>query len=110
MRSLAAEGTTILLTTHYLDEAEHLADRVGVIARGRVVEVSTPATLGGRLQATATVRWSDADGRHEERTATPTALVADLVLRHPGEEVADLEVLRPTLEDTYLAMVGEEAR
>ncbi len=107
IRSLADQGTTILLTTHYLDEAEHLADRVGVITAGRMVEISEPATLGGRLQATAAVRWSDAGGRHEERTATPTALVQQLISRRPGEEVADLEVVRPTLEETYLAMVGE---
>ncbi len=110
VRTLADEGTTILLTTHYMDEAEHLADRVGVIAAGRMVEVSEPATLGGRLQATATVRWSDERGPHEERTATPTALVAGLLARRPGEEIADLEVLRPTLEDTYLTMVGSAAR
>ncbi len=106
--SLAEEGTTILLTTHYLDEAEHLADRVGVITSGRMVEVSEPTTLGGRLQATATVRWTDADGRHAERTTTPTALVEQLISRRPGAEVADLEVLRPTLEETYLAMVGDD--
>jgi ABC-2 type transport system ATP-binding protein len=109
VRGLSDEGTTILLTTHYLDEAEHLAHRVGVIAGGRLVEVAEPAALGGRLQRSATVRWTDADGRHERTTATPTALVAELAASCPGQEVADLEVLRPTLEDTYLAMVGEVA-
>src|SRR3954465_10548218 len=54
VRDLATAGTTILLTTHYLDEAEALADRVGVIVGGRVVEVAAPAALGGRNQAAAT--------------------------------------------------------
>ncbi|HEX6755840.1 MAG TPA: ABC transporter ATP-binding protein [Mycobacteriales bacterium] len=57
IEDLATQGTTILLTTHYLDEAEHLADRVGVINAGRVVEVASPATLGGRATAAAAVRW-----------------------------------------------------
>jgi ABC-2 type transport system ATP-binding protein len=109
VRGLSAGGTTILLTTHYLDEAEHLADRVGVIAGGRMVEVAAPSALGGRLQRTATVRWSDDQGRHEVATATPTALVAELAAGRPGQEVADLEVVRPSLEDAYLAMVGEVA-
>ncbi len=54
MRSLHSDGTTILLTTHYLDEAEQLADQVGVIAAGRIVAVDTPDRLGGRLAHRAT--------------------------------------------------------
>ena len=105
---LAAEGTTILLTTHYLDEAERLADRVAVIARGVILDVATPATLGGRNAAQATVAWTGRDGqRHTLRTATPTATVAELAAEFDGE-VPDLAVLRPTLEDTYLGMVGEQ--
>ncbi len=106
---LAHGGTTILLTTHYLDEAEKLADRVGVIASGELVEVSTPATLGGRLKRGATVSWSDATGSHAVRTDTPTAVVADLLAAAGGAEVADLQVVRPTLEDVYLSMVGDAA-
>jgi ABC-2 type transport system ATP-binding protein len=105
---LSDEGTTILLTTHYLDEAERLADRVAVIARGRIVEVATPATLGGRGTAEAVVRWTDADGTHRTvRTRTPTAEVAQLSSSFGGE-VPDLSVQRPTLEDVYLAMVGDQ--
>ncbi len=106
VRDLAAAGTTILLTTHYLDEAEALADRVGVIARGRLVEVASPANLGGRNTATVTVRWRDADGPQKVATATPTALVAELAQRFGGE-VPELTVSRPTLEDVYLSMIEE---
>ena len=104
---LAQEGTTILLTTHYLDEAERLADRVAVIAAGRIIEVATPATLGGRSTAEATVSWTDRDGARRSRlSASPTALVTELAATFGGE-VPDLSVVRPSLEDTYLAMVGE---
>ena len=109
VETLAREGTTILLTTHYLDEAERLADRVAVIAAGRIVDVATPATLGGRSSAEATVTWTGPDGvRRTRRTATPTAVVAELAAELGGE-VPDLAVTRPSLEDTYLAMVGEDA-
>ena len=73
IRALAADGTTILLTTHYLDEAEALADRVAVIAGGQIVAEGTPATLGGRSTAKATVSWVDETGprtvahRHADR-------------------------------------------
>ncbi|MFB6395842.1 ABC transporter ATP-binding protein, partial [Polymorphospora sp. 2-325] len=106
IRDLSASGTTIVLTTHYLDEAEALADRVGVIAAGRVVEVAPPARLGNREQALATVSWRTADGAVERaETATPTALVGELAARYGGE-VPGLSVTRPTLEDIYLTMIG----
>jgi ABC-2 type transport system ATP-binding protein len=108
IRSLRDLGTTMLLTTHYLDEAEELADRVGVIARGRLVEVAVPAELGGRGQAPAVVSWTEDGVRRTAETATPTAFVRDLALRFPGE-VPDLAVARPTLEDVYLRMIGEPA-
>ncbi|MGC4893133.1 ABC transporter ATP-binding protein [Micromonospora sp. DT31] len=106
IRDLSAAGTTIVLTTHYLDEAESLADRVGVIAAGRVVEVAPPHELGRRQEALATVSCRTPDGRPwSAQTATPTALVADLAARFGGE-VPGLTVTRPTLEDVYLRMIG----
>jgi ABC-2 type transport system ATP-binding protein len=106
IRSLRELGTTMLLTTHYLDEAEALADRVGVISRGRLVEVAVPALLGGRETAPAVVTWTEDGVRRSEATATPTAFVRGLAARFPGE-VPDLAVARPTLEDVYLRMIGE---
>ncbi|WP_299952334.1 ABC transporter ATP-binding protein [uncultured Modestobacter sp.] len=106
IRSLRDLGTTMLLTTHYLDEAEELADRVGVITRGRLVEVAVPSALGGRGQAPAVVSWSEDGVRRTAETGTPTAFVAELAARFPGE-VPDLAVARPTLEDVYLRMIGE---
>ncbi|MPR00281.1 ATP-binding cassette domain-containing protein [Modestobacter sp. I12A-02628] len=108
IRSLRDLGTTILLTTHYLDEAEALADRVGVITRGRLVEVAVPAELGGRGRAPAVVRWSEDGRRRSADTATPTAFVLDLAARLGGE-VPELSVARPTLEDVYLTMIAEPA-
>ncbi|MEV4760621.1 ABC transporter ATP-binding protein [Micromonospora sp. NPDC049559] len=107
IRDLAAAGTTIVLTTHYLDEAEALADRVGVITGGRLVEVSTPDRLGDRHEALATVSWRTPEGAVERwESATPTALVAELAARYGGE-VPGLTVTRPTLEDVYLRMIGQ---
>ncbi len=108
IEGLARGGTTILLTTHYLDEAERLADRVGVIAAGRLVEVSTPATLGGRLERAATVLWTDDSGPRQVRTDSPTAVVRELAAA-AGGEVRDLQVVRPSLEEIYLGMVGDLA-
>ncbi|MET9303520.1 ABC transporter ATP-binding protein [Micromonospora aurantiaca] len=106
IRDLSAAGTTIVLTTHYLDEAEALADRVGVIAAGRVIEVAPPNRLGNRQEALASVSWINPDGTPGSReTATPTALVHDLAA-YFGGEVPGLTVTRPTLEDVYLRMIG----
>ncbi|TDC67246.1 ABC transporter ATP-binding protein [Micromonospora sp. KC207] len=106
IRDLAAAGTTIVLTTHYLDEAESLADRVGVIAAGRVIEVAPPKLLGDRQDALATVSWRTPEGALESvESAAPTALVAELAARYGGE-VPGLTVTRPTLEDVYLRMIG----
>ncbi|WP_406046699.1 ABC transporter ATP-binding protein [Kribbella sp. NBC_00889] len=108
IENLRTEGTTILLTTHYLDEAEHLADRVAVIADGRMIEVATPDTLGGRGARTARVSWLSADGMREVRTDHPTAEVARLMAQYDGE-VPELQVRRPSLEDIYLELIGAVA-
>ncbi|MEV4310899.1 ABC transporter ATP-binding protein [Actinocrispum sp. NPDC049592] len=105
IEKLAADGTTVLLTTHYLDEAEALANRVAVLARGRIVAEGTPGTLGGRATAEAIVRWTDHNGPHEVRTATPTALVREM---SGNGELNGLTVTRPSLEDVYLNLVGDE--
>ena len=104
---LRGEGTTILLTTHYLEEAEALADRVGVLSRGQLLAVGPPATLGGRAQASAKVSWVDQDGPHEISTMEPTRVVTELAARFGGE-IPELVVARPSLEDVYLRMIGAE--
>jgi ABC-2 type transport system ATP-binding protein len=108
IESLADAGTTILLTTHYLDEAEHLADRVAVINAGKIVEVGTPQTLGGRAHAAATVRWVGPDGPQRVTTDVPTKTVLELAARFDGE-VPELVVERPSLEDVYLRMIGSQS-
>ena len=104
IRSLKRDGTTVLLTTHYLDEAAQLADRVAVIAGGRLVEIGAVDEIGGAAARIPVVRWRDGDGLHEERTQTPAARVADLTASTGGEP-RDLEVIRPSLEDIYLGLV-----
>ena len=106
VRDLAVEGTTIVLTTHYLDEAEHLADRVGVIAAGRLLALDTPDALGGRGADEATVSWEEHGIRRSVRTASPTAEVARLAAGIPGGELPGLTITRPSLEDTYLALIA----
>ncbi len=107
IESLQDEGTSILLTTHYLDEAEALANRVFVIARGKVVASGPPTTLAGRQEAVAVVSWIEDGQRREQGSATPTSLIADLSTRLGGE-IPELSVTRPSLEDTYLKLIGFE--
>ncbi|MFE7230909.1 ABC transporter ATP-binding protein [Streptomyces sp. NPDC002405] len=108
IRTLAQEGTTILLTTHYLEEAEALADRLAVVARGRIVAEGTSRELRERHATGATVEWTDPDGTpRTEHTGTPTRTVADLMRRFDGE-IPGLRVGRPTLEDVYLRLTGQE--
>jgi len=104
IRSLRDEGTTILLTTHYLDEAEQLADRVAVLAAGRILEIAKPGDLGGRRSKGAIVSWSDDAGEHSEETLTPTAFVLALAAK-TGGEIQHLQIKNPTLEDIYIEMI-----
>ena len=105
IKKLRSDGATIVLTTHYLDEAEALADRVAVINKGIIVEISTPTELGGRATSQATVQWRDGDQIKSEKTDNPTSLVSTLSARFKGE-VPELMVTRPSLEDIYLEMIG----
>lgn len=107
IRQLQNGGSTILLTTHYLDEAEALADRVAVINRGKIIETSTPANLGGRATSLARVQWEENGVMREEFSAEPTGVVTRLSQKFTGE-IPKLSIVRPTLEDIYLTMIGLE--
>ena len=106
IRTLKSEGTTILLTTHYLDEAQALADRVGVINEGVIIEIATPDTLGGRNMAPAKVTWLENGATQELLTKNPTEEVLKLSQRF-NNQIPELQVLRPNLEEIYLRMIGE---
>lgn len=106
IRSLNSDGTTVVLTTHYLDEAEYLAHRIGVIARGRLVALDTPRGLRERAQHTH-ISWREGDTTHEVTTDAPTAQLRDLLARHDGE-IPGLEVRTPSLEDVYLELIGQD--
>jgi ABC-2 type transport system ATP-binding protein len=106
IKTLRGDGTTIVLTTHYLDEAEALADRIAVIAAGRIVAEGDPDTLGGRASAAAQVGWDPPTGaRRTVETGTPTATIAELAGEFGGE-IPGLTVTRPTLEDVYLDLIA----
>jgi len=106
--NLRALGKTILLTTHYLDEAEQLADRVAVLRNGEIIREGTPADLRGGDVETE-IRYRRNGDEITERTREPTRrlneLTAEAIGR--GEELEGLEVRRPTLEDVYLELTGE---
>jgi ABC-2 type transport system ATP-binding protein len=108
VRDLAGTGTTVLLTTHYLEEAEALADRLAVIVGGRIAASGTPATLGDRSSSSATVGWRGDDGPRSVQTDGPTRVVTELA-RQFGGEVPELTVSRPSLEDVYLQLIGAES-
>ena len=102
VRKLKSEGTTILLTTHYLDEAAQLSDRAGIIAGGTLIEIGKIDEIGGADARIPIVRWTDASGSQERRTDEPGRVVADLMR---SGEPKNLEIVRPSLEDVYLKLV-----
>ena len=126
IKNLATLGKTVLLTTHYMDEAQYLADQVAVISGGQIVAEGPPATIGNREQARARIRYRLADG-----AAPPPDLLAPpgpdgLIELVPDDvtaalhrltgwaleqhvELTGLEVIRPTLEDVYLELTGSPA-
>ncbi len=123
VRTLASEGTTILLTTHYMEEAQHLADRVAVIAHGHIVAEGTPDTIGGRADAAVRIRFVLPDGIGADRLPVPAAVDDGNVEVRTEDEVRvlhqltgwaldngvpleQLTVERPTLEDVYLELTG----
>jgi len=109
VRSLRALGKTILLTTHYLDEAQQLADRVAVIREGRLVRIGTPHELIGAAPDVE-IRYREHGRDVVVTTSEPTKTLAELTSRAVAEglELEGLEVRRPTLEDVYLDLMGEE--
>ncbi|MCW3030519.1 MAG: transporter related protein [Solirubrobacterales bacterium] len=109
VRKLRELGKTILLTTHYLDEAQELADRVAIVKDGRILAIGAPRELGVGASHYR-VAWRDRDGQLVERqTDDPTTLLAQLTADAlaRGERVQDLSVARPTLEDVYLELTAD---
>ena len=126
IKNLATLGKTVLLTTHYMDEAQYLADEVAVISGGQIVAEGPPATIGNRERARARIRYRLADGAApppdllappgpdglielvpDDVTAALHRLTGWALDRHV--ELTGLEVIRPTLEDVYLELTGNPA-
>jgi ABC-2 type transport system ATP-binding protein len=110
IRSLRSLGKTVLLTTHYLDEAEQLADRVAVLREGKIIRVGTPRELttgGSEVEIRYRLDGEEVLLRTSEPTRDLHRLTSEAVAR--GEELERLEVRRPTLEDVYLALIEEQA-
>ncbi len=131
VRGLCAEGRTVVLTTHYMDEAQALADSVTVIAAGRVVASGSPDTLGGRDRAMVTIRFGLPEGVQVGELPIPSGLAprvrgsaVELEIDEPttllhalcgwaverGEPLAGLSVVRPSLEDVYLSLTRGDGR
>jgi ABC-2 type transport system ATP-binding protein len=100
------DATTILLTTHDLDEAEKLADRILILAGGAIIADGSADQLSRRMSTEAEVRWSLDGDRFVHSTKDATTFVRQLFADH-GAEVGDLEVRRASLEDTYMALVHQ---
>jgi ABC-2 type transport system ATP-binding protein len=108
IRSLRSLGKTVLLTTHYLDEAQQLSDRVAVLREGRIVTIGAPSVLtGGSVEAE--IRYRRNGEQVVQRTTEPTRVLHELTAAAlaRGEELEGLEVRRPSLEDVYLSLVEE---
>jgi ABC-2 type transport system ATP-binding protein len=110
LRSLRSLGKTIVLTTHYLDEAEQLADRVAVLRQGAIVAVGPPAELIGAAPATE-IRYRDNGREVVVETDSPTRVLNELTAKALAEnrELEGLVVRRPSLEEVYLTLTEEEA-
>ena len=100
------EDTTILLTTHDLDEAEKLADRLLVLDRGSIIADGSADQLSRQMSTNAEVKWSQGGQHFVHSTPEATRFVRDLFEQY-GEGIADLEVRRASLEDAYMALVRE---
>jgi ABC-2 type transport system ATP-binding protein len=110
IRSLQDLGKTVLLTTHYLDEAQALCDRVAIVKEGRILEMGAPAALGAGASRYR-VSWRDErDALQERETDDPTALLHQLTSAAlaRGEPLRELSVTRPSLEDVYLELTAAE--
>ena len=109
IRSLRSLGKTVLLTTHYLDEAEQLADRVAVMREGLIVTIGTPRELTSS-DLEVEIRYRLNGDEVLLRTTEPTRVLNELTgeALARGEELERLEVRRPTLEEVYLALVSED--
>jgi ABC-2 type transport system ATP-binding protein len=128
VKNLASLGKTIFLTTHYMDEAQELANRVGVISAGRIVAEGPPSSLAGRETSHTVVRFklperapalprslknpvTPSDGRVQIEATDPVKVLHELTgwALEKGVALDELEVARPTLEDVYLKLTGDEA-
>jgi ABC-2 type transport system ATP-binding protein len=111
VRALADLGKTILLTTHYLDEAQALCDRVAIVKDGRILAVGAPSEIGVDAATRYRVAWRDEHGElHARETDDPTALLHQLTsgALARGVPLRDLSVTRPSLEEVYLELTAEE--